>query len=269
MTDQRLDEPPEDGPGEADDELDEPTSLSLFEGDEGHLTLDQRRTLVSLLKHRYISAALHPQEWRALLDCELLMKSRLNDMFLDLHVDRVRQIAFKRQAVPEGGGRPFPTLLRDSSYSREETILLVFLRQRFRSEQSAGATDVLVDADELAAAVIPFRPEHATDRAGDARRTENAIEGLRKAGILLRTSDPQRFRVAPVIEVLLPLPRVAELLDWLLGENEALTGNRQPTSAGTVPGRAAPPDADAESRLALDREDAANTGDGWKAGEPA
>lgn len=269
MTYQWLDDPPEDSPGEADDELDEPTSLSLFEGDEGRLTLDQRKALVSLLKHRYISAALHPQEWRSLLDCELLMRSRLNDMFLDLHVDRVRQIAFKRQAVPEGGGRPFPTLLRDSSYSREETILLVFLRQRFRSEQSAGATDVLVDADELAAAVTPFRPERATDRAGDARRTENAIENLRKAGILLRTSDPQRFRVAPVIEVLLPLPRLAELLDWLLGENETLAGDRQPAAAGVVPGQAAPPYAITGSHLALDSEAAANTGDGWKAGKPA
>jgi Domain of unknown function (DUF4194) len=220
MTDQWLRDPSgPDGYGDGEDEIADSTSLSLFEGDEGRLTLEQRRTLVSLLKHRYISATLHASEWRALMDCELLMKSRLNDMFLELHIDRTRQIAFKRQAVPEGGARPFPTLLRDSAYSREETILLIFLRQRFRSEQSSGASDVLVDLEELFSAVTIFRPGHATDKAGDNRRTDNAIESLRRSGILLKTSDPQRLRVAPVIEILLPLPRLAELLQWLLAEN--------------------------------------------------
>jgi hypothetical protein len=60
MTDQWHDEFPQDLSGDPHGEMDEPTSLSLFEGDEGHLMLDQRRTLVALLKHRYISAALHP-----------------------------------------------------------------------------------------------------------------------------------------------------------------------------------------------------------------
>jgi hypothetical protein len=255
LTDPWLHEAPDGGFGPADDdEAAEQMSLSLFEGDEGGLTFDQRKTLVSLLKHRYISAALHPSEWHALMDCELVVKSRLNDMFLDLHVDRARQIAFKRQAAPEGGGRPFPTLLRDSAYSREETILLVFLRQRFRSEQSAGVTDVLVDAEDLANAVAYLRPAHATDKAGDSRRTDNAIDNLRRAGILLRTSDSQRFRIAPVIEVLLPLPRLAELLEWLLAEDDAPRDARaQPPGSGMQGGE---PTASADP-------------DGWETGEPA
>jgi len=36
---------------------------------------------------------------------------------------------------------------------------------------------------------------------------------------LLRTADEQRLRVAPVIDVLLPLPRLHELLDTLLNLN--------------------------------------------------
>lgn len=201
----------------ADGDL-ESSSLSLFEGDEGGLTLDQRKALVSLLKHRYISGARLPTEWRTLVESEIVLRARLNDLFLDLHIDRSRQIAFKRQAVPEGEGR-FPTLLHDFAYTREETILLVFLRQRFRSERADGADDVLIDREELLEQVAHFRPAHATDQAGDARKSENSIESLRRAGILLRTADEHRFMVSPVIEVLLPLPRLAELLDWLLGEN--------------------------------------------------
>lgn len=190
------------------------SSLSLFEGDEGGLTMEQRRTLVALLKHRYVSAERNPGEWRTLLADLPLLKSRLNDLFLDLHIDHAYQVAFKRQAVPEIGPA-FPTLLHDTTYTREETILLVVLRQRFRSQRSDGNGIVLVDREGLLDEIAAFRPEHATDRSGDRRRAENALATLVKARILLRTNDPERFKVAPVIEVLLPLQRLNELAEWL------------------------------------------------------
>ena len=159
-----------------DDEGLETTTLSLFEGDEGGLSLDQRRTLVALMKNRYISAASNPAEWRTLVEDPAPIKSRLNDMFLDLHLDRHHEVAFKRQATPEGGGRAFPTLLHDIAYSREETILLVFLRHRFQSDLAAGHEHVIVDRDDLIEHVAHFRPGHATDRSGDERKASNAIE---------------------------------------------------------------------------------------------
>jgi hypothetical protein len=61
----------------ADGDL-EPSSLSLFEGDEGGLALDQRKALVSLLKHRYISGARQPTEWRTLVESEIVLRSRLS-----------------------------------------------------------------------------------------------------------------------------------------------------------------------------------------------
>ena len=198
-------------------DIDSP-SFSLFEGDEGGLTVEQRRTLVLLLKHRYISAALQPAEWQTLLCSQSLLKSRLNDMFLDLHVDLHYEVAFKRQAVAEGGDR-FPTLLHDVSYTREETILLVLLRQRFRSERANGHDIVIVDRDNLVENVGHFRPEHATDRWGDARKATAAVDSLAKARVLLKTSDPDRFRISAVIEVLLPVERLSELLEWLVTQN--------------------------------------------------
>jgi hypothetical protein len=207
----------------ADDEYptpdDESPSFSLFEGDEGGLTAGQRRTLVLLLKHRYISAALQPAEWNTLLASQSLLKSRLNDVFLDLHVDLHYEVAFKRQAVSEGGDR-FPTLLHDVSYTREETILLVLLRQRFRSERANGHDIVIVDRDNLVDNVAHFRPEHATDRWGDARKATAAVDSLAKSRVLLKTSDPDRFRISAVIEVLLPVDRLNELLEWLVTQNE-------------------------------------------------
>ena len=203
-------------------------SFSLFEGDEGGLTVEQRRTLVLLLKHRYISAALQPTEWRTLLASQSLLKSRLNDLFLDLHVDLHYEVAFKRQALGEGGER-FPTLLHDVAYTREETILLVLLRQRFRSERASGVDIVIVDRENLVDNVAHFRPEHATDRFGDARRAAAAVDSLAKARVLLKTSDPDRFRISAVIEVLLPIERLGELWEWLVEQN-----GRELPAAGTA-----------------------------------
>jgi hypothetical protein len=227
-----------DGPGVVEDGGIEGRSLSLFEGDEGSLTYEQRCTLVFLLKHRYISAEQHPAEWRILIEAQVRLRSRLNDMFLDLHIDQHAQIAFKRQAVPEGDGR-FPTLLHDIAHTREETILLIFLRQRFRSERADGADAVLVDREELLNAVSRFRPPDANDRSGDTRRVENAIESLQRSGMLIRTADEQRLRIAPVIDVLLPLPRLQELLDTLLTLN-----GQGPADDARDPGQAAELDLD-------------------------
>lgn len=258
--------PDDDGFTHREDIDADPNSFSLFEGDEGGLTLAQRRTLVYLLKNRYLSAAGQPGEWRTLLESTSLLRSRLNDLFLDLHVDLHYEVAFKRQAVGEGGDR-FPTLLHDVAYSREETILLVLLRQRFRSERANGHEVVIVDRDNLVLNVSQFRPEHATDRSGDARRAAGAVDSLVKARVLLKTSDPDRFRVAPVIEVLLPVERLTELLRWLVEQNRGeaveLTATEQHagpiTSVVVGSDDAAESDGDAESDTDAESDDAAES----------
>lgn len=204
-----------------DADSEDSTSMSLFEGDTGGLTLPQRRTLVTLLKHRFITASKQPTEWRALLEAEQQLRSRLNDLFLDLHIDRQRQVAFKRQATPEASGR-FPTLLHDNSWTREETILLIFLRTRFRSERNDGADDVIVDREDLLGQVTAFRPAHATDVAGDNRKADNAADALKRAGILIKTNDEHRLLVSPVIEVLLPVDKLQQLLDWFIRQNNPI-----------------------------------------------
>jgi hypothetical protein len=117
------------------------------------------------------------------------------------------------------------------AYTREETILLVLLRQRFRSERASGQEIVLVDRDNLVENVAHFRPEHATDRSGDARRAAAAVDSLAKARVLLKTSDADRFRVSAVIEVLLPVERLGELLEWLVSHNGAAPARPAPDLA--------------------------------------
>ena len=203
------------------------SSVALFEGDEGGLTLAQRRALVAIVKQRFITAESHPKEWRALVANPRLVRARLNDLFLDLHLDPDREIAFKRQVTPEGGGR-FPTLLRDTAWSREETILLVYLRSRSRSEQAAGAPKTFIDREDMLEHIAAQRPAHATDHTGDGKRAAKAVENLNRAGLLVGASAADRFEVSRAIDVVLPLERLQSLLAWLERQNTAAATNGDP-----------------------------------------
>lgn len=196
----------------------EQTSLAMFEGDLSTLYPEQRLCLHALLKNRYISAERHPEHWAVLLVDEQVIKGRLNELFLDLTLDREHRIAFKRAATPDGA-EPLPSLLRNASHTKEETVVMVALRQRFFAQRQQGDDAVFVDRESLLEEVADRRPEHATDRAMDHKRANNAIDGLATAGILLRTDDPDRFQISPVIEVVLPIERLRALWIWLMGGN--------------------------------------------------
>lgn len=195
------------------------TSVSLFEGDEGGLEYAERRALVALLKQRFISARTHPKDWRALAENERVIRSRLNDLFLELQIDPVREVAWKRQAVPETGQK-FPTLLYDAAWSREETVVLVHLRDRFRAATAAGEERVYVDREDVVEHVAGFRPAHATDVAGDEKRARNAVISVNKAGLLIGSPGDDRFEISEAIESLLPLDLLRELLVNLQQTNQ-------------------------------------------------
>jgi hypothetical protein len=193
-------------------------SVSLFEGDEGTLEFAQRHTLVTLLKQRFISARTHPRDWRVLVEHEGLLRSRLGDLFLELQVDREREVAWKRQATSETASK-FPTLLHDTAWSREETLVLVHLRDRLRAGLAGGETKVFVDVGDVVDYVASFRPPHATDESGDEKRARNALASVAKAGLLIATGTDDRWEVSEAVEPLLPLDLLRDLLAALQKAN--------------------------------------------------
>ncbi len=213
-----------------DDDLDrEPTStLALFEGDEGSLEVPQRRALVVLIKQRFISNRTHPREWAALISNPGPIRARLNDLFLELVLDGDREVAYKRQVTPEGGGRPFPTLLYDAPWGREETLALVYLRTRHRNDQAAGTDRSFVDRSDILEFIAQHRPAHATDISGDARKAVKAVESVFKTGLLIGPSTGERFEISAAIEVLLPLEKLTELLEWIRTQNENASDSTDP-----------------------------------------
>lgn len=246
-----LDPTPDLAPDPApDDAPDDATSVSLWEGDEGGLEHAQRLALVTLLKSRFISARTHPRDWTVLVEHERVIRSRLNDLFLELAIDRTREVAWKRQAVSEAGAR-LPTLLYDAAWSREETLVLVHLRDRLRAGHAGGDARVYIDRDDVLDHVATFRPAHATDEAGDEKRARNAFTSVAKAGLLIPTASEDRFEISEAVEPLLPLELLQQLLEQLReangggadanGDDQPIDG---PTDVPVEPGAAAAADTD-------------------------
>lgn len=202
----------------------EHTSTSaLFSGDEGTLDALQRRVLVLLLKQRFMTSESHSAEWKALIANPTIIRSRLHDLFLELIIDTERQVAFKRQVSAEGSGRPFPTLLYDAAWKREETILLVYLRSKTRAEQAAGVTRVYVDRLDMHENIAQHRPASDTDLAQAARRAKNAIDSLVSARLLVGKADVERYEISRAIDALLPLETLKSLQEWLEQQNDSGT----------------------------------------------
>ncbi len=226
------DDQPWNGDGLSGDE-----NHALFEGDLGQLAVEVRRALVAVLKKRYVSAERDPDVWRVLLENRVALDTRLNDMFLQLVVDRDYGVAYKRQAMPDGGGT-FPTLLHNAAYSREQTILMVHLRGVFRSGTSDGAEAVFVDSKELIDEVANYLPTRTTNKVDADRAAERAVEALLKSDILLQTPEPGRYRISPIIEVLLPVGRLQELAESLSQLGTAPGTNPEEHSSGRSEGEA-------------------------------
>lgn len=226
----------EDSDGDLGDAFPSGPSLALWEGDRGFLTVQQRRAFVALLKNRYITPATPGGVWTTLIEDEEPFHSRLNELFLELEIDRHHQVAYKVQAKPETTSKSFPTVLHDQQWSREETILLVYLRMRFRSGYG-GTEKVFIDVEEMVEHVQSFRPPTDQNLSRGKSTTRSAVEAVRKVGILVGKEGAERYEISPIIEVLLTEARVEQLLAWLIEQTgdldpEQATGTHAPSAHG-------------------------------------
>jgi len=185
---------------------------ALFAGDTGVLPYEARRALALVLQRRYLSAAAHPAEWKALLAHQNVLASRCHDLFVELVVDRDYEIAYKRQVRETG--LSIPVLLKDEPYKRVETLLMLFARNRFRQEQGAGERAAHVDAEELVDYALGFLAADETNLAARRREIDNAVATLVREHVLDEVAEG-RYRVQPVVEILLPVERLRELTAWL------------------------------------------------------
>jgi hypothetical protein len=184
----------------------------LFAGDSGTLDADVRRVLVRLLQRRFLLADRNAAQWRTLLDNQQVIESRLHDLFVHLVVDHERGVAYKKQV--RSAELDVPVLLRDEAYTRAETLVLVHLRSVFQRSQGAGETSVRVDVEEIEQTALTYFDPDDTNIATRQREIRTAVARLAKEGLVEEESEG-RFRITPLVEIVLSNERLGELREWL------------------------------------------------------
>jgi len=191
----------------------------LFAGDSGTLDAEVRTVLVRLLQRRFLLADRNRAQWRTLLENQQVIESRLHDLFVHLVVDHERGVAYKRQV--RSAELDVPVLLRDEAYSRAETLVLVHLRTLFQREQGSGETSVRVDVEEIERTALTYFDPDDTNLAANQREIRAAVTRLAKEGLIDEESEG-RFRVTPLVEVVLSNERLSELRGWLTEQTQAV-----------------------------------------------
>jgi len=180
-----------------------------FAGDEGTWEPALRDAVVHLYKRRFISKAQHPQHWEPLFRNLPLVRADLNNHNLSLVLDTTREVMFKKQAPIEDGA---PTLLRDVSYSLEETALFVVLRALTMDTSERVAR---VDHADLLTTLSEYRPAHVADEKAKTEREVRAIRKLVEIGILRRDETGEAYTIDRVIEAALPYATLVALHEVL------------------------------------------------------
>lgn len=189
-----------------------------FAGDRGVLDPEVRRVLVRLLQRRFLQADRNRDDWKVLLDNQQVIESRLHDLFVRLVVDSGRGVAYKQQVRSDE--LDVPILLRDEAYTRAETLVLVYLRTVYQRESTAGELAARVDVEEVEQTVMTYFTEANGDIARRQKLIRNALGRLRQEGIIDEETEG-RYRISPLVEIVLSADRLRELNDWLQEQTQS------------------------------------------------
>jgi hypothetical protein len=195
----------------------EDDQAELFAGDAGTLDAEVRRVLVQLLRRKFLLAEKNPAQWRTLLENQQILESRLHDLFVRLVVDHDRGIAYKQQV--RSAELDVPILLKDDPYNRAETLALVHLRTVFQRERGTGETSARVDIEELEQTVLTYFDPKDHNLARGQQEVRSAVQRLVTEGLLTEESAG-RYRITPLVEVVLSTAKLTELDQWLRERNE-------------------------------------------------
>jgi hypothetical protein len=182
-----------------------------FAGDTGTLPVPARRVLVRLLQGPSLDARRHEKLWAIFKRYEKDLKSRLHDIFLDLVVDNETKVAFTRQVVSDEV--EVPILLRKQSLSFLESVLLLFLRQKF-THSDAHAERAVVDQLEMTEYLKAYERSDNVDMSRFGRQMEGAIEKAKKLGVLLKLPGAEdRFEISDSLRLLFPVEEIQALTE--------------------------------------------------------
>lgn len=207
---------------EKDSETEAGLKTSLYPGDQGVLAENARRVLIQLLLGPSIDSKRHTKLWPALLQHHDIVRSRLSDLFLELVIDQDMGVAFVRQA--DAGELEAPKLLRRSTLTFLDSVLMLYLRQLLTEADSHGQRAV-VSVDDMLEQMRLYEQSQSTDSAGFEKKVKAAIEKAKKNNMIsiIRASN-DRYEVSPTLKLLFSAEEIASLI-------KIYSGYRNPPSS--------------------------------------
>lgn len=185
---------------------------ALFAGDTGVLPMKVRQALVKLLKGPYIDGGRDEKLWTTLLDNQLILRSRLSELFLTLQLDHERKVAVLRPVDPEAiGGSTRSSILRQQrALSRVETIVLLRLRLLLDRHVTAQ-TDPTITREEIAELVAHYQPAGQQDALRDSDVVNRAITKLLARQLLLATGLDEVYTISNALPLALPFENIGDI----------------------------------------------------------
>jgi hypothetical protein len=185
---------------------------ALFPGDTGVLPMKVRQALVKLLKGPYIDGGRDEKLWTVLLDNQLILRSRLSELFLSLQLDHERKIAVLRPVDPEviGGSTRSSILRQQRALSRVETIVLLRLRLLLDRHVTAQ-TDPTITREEITDLVAHYQPAGQQDALRDSDVVTRAITKLLARQLLLPTGLDDVYTISNALPLALPFENIGDI----------------------------------------------------------
>jgi hypothetical protein len=185
---------------------------ALFPGDTGVLPMKVRQALVRLLKGPYIDGGRDEKLWTTLLDNQVILRSRLSELFLNMQLDHERKIAVLRPVDPEAiGGSTRSSILRQQrALSRVETIVLLRLRLLLDRHVTAQ-TDPVITREEITELVAHYQPSGQQDALRDTDVVNRTVTKLLARQLLLATGLEDTFAISKALPLALPFENIGDI----------------------------------------------------------
>ena len=179
---------------------------ALWPSDTGALSEQSRRALVAVLRGPYLSSQRNPKLWKALRADESAIRSRLNDLFLELVVDDNDEFAFVRKVdAPQIDP---PSALRSMNLTFVDTLMLIVLRQMLLA--ASGQPRVIVGRDDVFDQLAVYN--HGDEQT--YRRSLNASwKRMSDTLHVLHTLTDDRVEISPVVKFIIDPNRVTALTE--------------------------------------------------------
>ncbi len=185
---------------------------ALFPGDTGVLSMKVRQALVKLLKGPYVDGGRDEKLWTVLLDNQVILRSRLSELFLTMQLDHERKIAVLRPVDPDAiGGSTRSSILRQQrALSRVETIVLLRMRMLLDRHVTAQ-TDPTITREEIADLVTHYQPAGQQDALRDSDVVNRAITKLLARQLLLPTGLDDVYTISNALPLALPFDNIGDI----------------------------------------------------------